>query len=112
MKILEEMGFETDGHLSKFLTEDIAAEADLIFRATFEEIRSQLNRNSDRIPSSLSKRKRSSRLYPAPSTAGRVQYRGSYRILSCPSSYPWDEAPHGICCTAGYLYEPDGMKRT
>ncbi len=37
--------------------EDIAAEADLIFRATFEEIRSLLNRNSDRIPSSLSKRK-------------------------------------------------------
>jgi|LGVE01.1.fsa_nt_gb hypothetical protein len=63
VKILEEMEFETDGHFSKFLTEDIAAEADLIFRATFEEIRSLLNRNSDRIPSSLSKRKRNSRLY-------------------------------------------------
>ena len=63
VKILEEIGFETDGHLSKLLTEDIAAEAHLIFRATFEEIRSLLNRNSGRIPSSLSKRKRSSRLY-------------------------------------------------
>ena len=30
VKILKEMGFEADGHFSKLLTEDIAAEADMI----------------------------------------------------------------------------------
>ena len=89
------------------------------------------NHNSDRIPSSLSKRKRSSRikptiillcqprslrgsfLMPVPSTAGRVQYHGRRRILSYPSPYPWDEVLHGIWCTTGYFYEsPDGMQHS
>jgi len=30
VKILKEMGFEADGHFSRFLTEDIAADADMI----------------------------------------------------------------------------------